>query len=160
VVEDLDLKNQLLPNSWNQQQIVDCSHLVVFAAQGPIGEAEIDYLIDQTHSIRGGDKESLQFYRDMMGGFIQKMSPEELINWAKNQVYIALGQLMATAAFLDIDACPMEGITPSEYDQILGLNGTGYHTTVVCPMGYRSADDKYATLPKVRYGKESIIQKF
>ena len=65
---------------------------------------------------------------------------------------------MLRGVFLKIDACPMEGITPAEYDKILGLEGTGYFTTVACPMGYRSNDDKYASLPKVRYSKDKIIQ--
>ncbi|MEO1858249.1 MAG: NAD(P)H-dependent oxidoreductase [Rubritalea sp.] len=158
VVTDPEVKKQLLPHSWNQQQVVDCSHLVVLAAQGPIGDAELDAFIDKTHAERGGDKESLQFYRDLMGGFIAKMNDAQLITWAKNQVYIALGQLMASAAILKIDACPMEGISPTEYDKILGLDGSGYFTTVACPMGYRSTDDKYAHLPKVRYSKEQVIQ--
>jgi nitroreductase len=158
VVTDPDIKKKLLPHSWNQQQVVDCSHLVVLAAQGPIGETEIDNFINKTHAVRGGDKESLQFHRDMMVGFVSKMSDEQLITWAKNQVYIALGQLMASAAFLKIDACPMEGITPGKYDNILELEGTGYFTTVVCPMGYRSNADKYASLPKVRYSREKVIQ--
>ena len=158
VVTDPDIKQQLLPHSWNQQQVVDCSHLVVLAAQGPIGETEIENFINTTHAVRGGEKESLQFYRDMMGGFVAKMSDEQLMTWAKNQIYIALGQLMASAAFLKIDACPMEGIIPTEYDKILGLEGTGYFTTVVCPMGYRSVDDKYASLPKVRFSKDVIIE--
>lgn len=158
VVTDSEVKKQLLPHSWNQQQVVDCSHLVVLAAHGPIGNAELDTFIDTTHAVRGGEKESLQFHRDMMGGFVANMSDEQLIAWAKNQVYIALGQLMASAAFLKIDACPMEGIAPGEYDKILGLEGTGYFTTVACPMGYRSNDDKYASLSKLRYSKEKIIQ--
>ncbi len=158
VVTDPEIKQQLLPHSWNQQQVTDCSHLVVLAAKGPIGDGDLDAFIDATHSERGGEKESLQFYRDMMGGFIAKMSDDQLLNWAKNQVYIALGQLMASAAVLKIDACPMEGITPSEYDKILGLEGSGYFTTVACPMGYRSSDDKYASLAKVRYSKELVIQ--
>jgi len=159
VVTDPEVKQKLLPHSWNQQQVVDCSHLVVLAAQGPIGEAELDTLIDKTHALRGGEKENLQFYRDIMGGFVAKMSDEQLIVWAKNQVYIALGQLMASAAFLKVDSCPMEGITPTEYDKILELEGSGYFTTVACPMGYRSVDDKYASSPKVRYSKEKIIRR-
>ena len=158
VVTDPEVKKQLLPHSWNQQQVVDCSHLVVLAAQGPIGASDLDTFIDTTHTVRGGEKENLQFYRDMMGGFIGKMSDDQLMSWAKNQVYIALGQLMASSAYLKIDACPMEGISPTEYDNILGLTGSGYFTTVACPMGYRSTEDKYASLPKVRYSKELVIQ--
>jgi nitroreductase len=158
IVTDQETKKQLLPHSWNQPQVVDCSHLVVFAAQSPVTAKELDDFIDLTHSTRGGDKESLQFYRDMMGGFVDKMDSSQLLAWAKNQTYIALGQLMATAAVLGVDACPMEGIVPTEYDRILKLEGTGFFTTVACPMGYRSDEDKYAELPKVRYPKDKIIQ--
>jgi nitroreductase len=157
IVTDPEVKAQLLPHSWNQQQVVDCSHLVVLAAQAPVTDKELDTFIDRTHELRGGDKADLQFYREMMGGFVAKMDDAQLLNWAKNQVYIALGQLMASAAALRIDACPMEGITPAEYDNILGLEGTGYFTTVACPLGYRSNEDKYATLPKVRYTSDQVI---
>lgn len=158
IVTDKATKEALLPHSWNQQQVVDCSHLVVLAAKAPIGDAELDAFIDKTHEVRGGEKESLQFYRDMMGGFVAKMSDDQLLVWAKNQVYIALGQLMTSAAALGVDACPMEGITPSEYDKILGLEGTGYFTTLACPLGYRSEEDKYATLEKVRYEASEMIE--
>lgn len=159
VVTDEETKAKLLPNSWNQRQVVDCSHLVVLAAQAPVTDKELDAFIDATIEARKVDGESLQFYRDMMGGFVANMNDEQLLGWAKNQVYIALGQLMATAAVLKVDACPMEGITPAEYDKILGLEGTGYFTTVACPMGYRADSDKYATLAKVRYAKEQLIER-
>lgn len=158
VVTSADLKQELLEHSWNQQQVVDCSHLVVLAAQAPIGPPELDQFIDHTVKVRGVEKESLGFYRDLMGGFVERMDDAQLTVWAKNQVYIALGQLLSSAALLEIDACPMEGIVPSEYDRILGLEGSGYFTTVACPMGYRAAEDKYASLAKVRYPKESIIE--
>lgn len=159
VVTDEETKAKLLPNSWNQRQVVDCSHLVVLAAQAPVTDKELDAFIEATIEARKVDGESLQFYRDMMGGFVANMNDEQLLGWAKNQVYIALGQLMATAAVLKVDACPMEGITPAEYDKILGLEGTGYFTTVACPMGYRADSDKYATLAKVRYAKEQLIER-
>jgi nitroreductase len=73
-------------------------------------------------------------------------------------VYIALGQFMAAAAVLGVDACPMEGLEPSAYDSILGLEGTGYSTVVVCAAGYRAADDKYASLPKVRFPTSEVVQ--
>lgn len=158
IVTDPAVKAQLLPHSWNQQQVVDCSHMVVLAAQSPITDKELDAFIDLTHQTRGGEKESLQFYRDMMGGFVANMDDAQLLTWAKNQVYIALGQLMTSAAALDVDACPMEGINPAEYDKVLNLEGTGYYTTVACPLGYRSDQDKYASAAKVRYSSEQVVQ--
>lgn len=159
VVTDEEVKKKLLPHSWNQRQIVDCSHLVVLTAQAPITMGDLDSYVDTIAEARGAERESLQFYRDLMGGFVAKMDDVQLLGWARNQVYIALGQLMAVAAALKVDACPMEGITPAEYDKILGLEGTGYFTTVACPMGYRADSDKYADLAKVRYPKEQIIER-
>ena len=71
--------------------------------------------------------------------------------WAARQTDIALGNLMTSAAVLGVDACPMEGLVPAEYDRILNLAGSGYATAVACALGYRSPDDKYAKLAKVRY---------
>ena len=64
---------------------------------------------------------------------------------------------MACAALLQIDACPMEGIEPPQYDEILGLRGSGYGTSVACALGYRSAQDKYAQTAKVRFDKKEVI---
>ncbi|GAA5495855.1 oxygen-insensitive NAD(P)H nitroreductase [Rubritalea halochordaticola] len=159
VVTDQATKERLLDYSWNQRQVVDCSHLVVLCAHASVSDDELEKLLQHTIEARGGDREALQGYHDMMKGFISRMSDEQLLFWSKHQVYIALGQLMATAAMLKVDACPMEGIVPTEYDRILGLEDTSYRTVVACPLGYRSEDDKYADLPKVRYPKKDIIER-
>jgi nitroreductase len=65
---------------------------------------------------------------------------------------------MTTAAVLGVDACPMEGISASAYDRVLGLEGSGYATVVACALGYRAADDKYAATPKARFDREQVIQ--
>ena len=84
--------------------------------------------------------------------------PFDINEWAARQVYIALGQFMACAAVLGVDTCPMEGIDPAKYDEVLGIGGQGYRTVVACPAGYRAADDKYAQTPKVRFKTEDVIQ--
>jgi nitroreductase len=92
-----------------------------------------------------------------MVGFTNQMDDTAKIQWAKLQTYIALGQLMTSAALLGVDACPMEGIIPAEYDRILGLSEKGLTTSVACALGYRSGDDKYATAPKVRFEKSELL---
>ena len=77
--------------------------------------------------------------------------------WNTRQLYIALGQLMTAAALIGIDTCPLEGISTADYDEILDLKGSGYATAVACVLGYRSADDKYATMPKARFPEEKVI---
>lgn len=157
VVTDQETKDALLPHSWNQPQVAECSHLVVLCAKNKVTSEDVDAFLDSIANTRQVTKESLEGYAGMMQGFLNRMDDAASLTWAKNQVYIALGQLMTSAAVLGIDACPMEGITPAEYDRILDLEGTDYRTTVVCPMGYRSEGDKYATTPKVRFPREQIV---
>lgn len=157
VVTDQKTKDALLPHSWNQPQVTQCSHLVVLCAKENVTDQDIDHFLDSITDTRQVPKESLDDYAGMMRGFLSRMDDAASLTWAKNQVYIALGQLMTSAAALKIDACPMEGISPSDYDAILGLEGSGYKTTVACPMGYRSADDKYATTAKVRFPRKDIV---
>ena len=157
VVQNEDLRNELLPHSWGQKQVVDCSHLLVLAGHLNPGETEIDAFLQRTAEVRGGDVASLAPYRDMMAGFLNSMDQPARQTWAKHQTYIALGQLMTSAALLGIDACPMEGIVPAEYDRILGLPEKGLTTSVVCALGYRSDDDKYAAAPKVRFEKSELL---
>ena len=158
VITDQAVKDKLLEHSWNQVQVTGCSHLVVLTALKNVDGSDVDKFISDTHAKRGGELISLDPYKGMMNGFLERMTSEQKHAWARNQVYIALGQLMTTAAMLELDACPMEGITPAKYDEILGLENGRYTTVLACPLGYRSEDDKYGELPKVRYGKEDIIE--
>ncbi len=158
VITDQAVKERLLEHSWNQLQVTGCSHLVVLAAIKDLGEGDVERLIGDTHAKRGGDAAALEPYKGMMLGFLGHMNEEQKYAYARNQVYIALGQLMTTAAILEVDACPMEGIVPAKYDEILGLEGGRYTTVVACPMGYRSDDDKYASLAKIRYEKGDLIE--
>lgn len=158
VITDQAIKDSLLEHSWQQRQVTDCSHMVVLCAKTTMETADIEAWLECICNVRQVDRDSLEGYAGMMTGFFGSMSGEQISAWAKNQVYIALGQLMTTAAALDIDACPMEGIVPAEYDRILGLEGTGFSTSVGCAMGYRSPEDKYASIPKVRYNADQVLE--
>jgi nitroreductase len=107
--------------------------------------------------VQGKSSEAVAPLKGMIVGFAERMSVEERCAWNARQAYIALGQLMTAAAVLGIDACPMEGISASAYDRILGLEASGYATVVACALGYRSADDKYAVTPKARFERSKVI---
>jgi len=159
IVQDPAKRALLLPHSWNQKQVVDCSHLVVFTARTEMTEADVDRLIARITQVRGVPAAALATYRGMMisdvvNGPRGKIASE----WAIRQAYIAIGNAMTAAAVLGVDGCPLEGINPVEYDHILGLKGTGYSTAVALALGYRSAADKYATLPKVRYATNELVK--
>jgi nitroreductase len=157
VITDQSLREELLPHSWNQKQVVDCSHFVVFAAPTSTGPPEVDAFLQRTADVRGVSLESLDGYRGMMLGFLDKLDEKARIEWAVRQSYIALGQFMTTAAFLGIDTCPMEGFVPAEYDRVLGLPNEALTTAVCCAAGYRDDGDNYASLPKVRYQRDRVI---
>lgn len=157
VVTDPELKKELLPHAWNQAQITDCSHLVVFCARKELTDEDVSKLIDATAQVRGVQSTDLAGYSQMLSSSISSRSPEDLLNWNKRQVYLALDQFLVSCALLGVDACPMEGFVPTKFDEILGL--TDVTATVIAPAGYRSPDDKYGDLPKVRYDKSDVLER-
>lgn len=158
VVSDPALRAQLVPVSWNQTQPVDASHFVVFARRDNLPESELDRHVSRIAEVTGTPEATLAGLRSMMAGFCGRARSEGWLNsWADRQVYIALGSFMSCAATLGIDTCPMEGLDPARYDQILGLAGTGFSTLVACAAGYRAPDDPYAARPKVRYPASEML---
>jgi nitroreductase len=159
VLTDQEKRAELLAHSWNQHQVVDCSHYVIFAARTKMAEKDVDKWVERLAEIRKVPAESLATYRGMMIGDIVHGSRGKISHeWATRQAYIALGNLMTCAAVLGVDACPMEGIVPTEYDRVLGLLDSGYATAVACALGYRSHNDKYASHPKVRFPAADLIK--
>lgn len=156
VVNNPDLRQQLLEHSWGQKQVVDASHLVVLAIKKDPQAADVDRYVQCMAEVRQVPVDSLQGLSNTIKGFLN--GPLDLNAWAARQVYIALGEFMTSAALLGIDTCPMEGFIPEKYNEILGLAAQGYSAVVLCPAGYRATEDKYATLPKVRYAKADVVQ--
>jgi nitroreductase len=159
IMQDAGKRAELLPHSWGQKQVVDCSHFVVFTARTEMTEADVDKLIKRTTDLRKLPANALDAYRGMMvGDIVNGPRGKKAHEWAARQAYIALGNLMTGAAVLGVDACPMEGLNPVEYDKILNLAGTGYATVMACALGYRAAADKYASLAKVRYETRDLVR--
>ncbi len=158
IVTDPAIRAKLLPVSWNQKQTTDCSHYVVFAAREKNTEADIDRYLARIIEVRGGSAEALAgFKKLLMADIVNGPRGEAAFEWAARQAYIALGNFMTSAALLGIDTCPMEGIEPDKYDQILGLPAEGFRTVVACAAGYRASGDKYAVLPKVRFSARDLV---
>ena len=158
VVQSPELRKKLTPASWNQTQVNDCSHYVVFATKTQMDEGYISKFIELTCRERGIPTEKLEGYKKMMISDLVHGTRSKMISeWAARQAYIALGNFLTTAALLKIDTCPMEGIEPPKYDEILGLGGSGYHTVVACAAGYRSSEDLYAKAKKIRFNRSEVI---
>jgi nitroreductase len=157
VIRNPEIRQQLVEHSWNQKQVIDASHLVVFAINKNIDAAYVDRYVARMSEVQGVPIDSLQGFGNVVKGFIANPAMD-LDAWATRQVYIALGEYMTTAAILGVDTCPIEGFIPAKYDEILGLTAQGYASVVVCPAGYRAADDKYAAKPKVRFVTEDVLE--
>jgi nitroreductase len=158
VIQDPGVRGNLLGESWRQLQVTEASHYVVLTARTDLDASDIDAWMERMGEVQASPVETLASYRGVIAGFAQAMSHEARHAWNVRQAYIALGQLMASAAVLGVDACPMEGISAAGYDQVLGLAGSGYATVVACALGYRAADDKYAAIPKARFERTRIIR--
>ncbi len=158
VVDSPALRQKLVGASWGQTQPVDAARFVVFTVHKDIGEEHLGRFIQRTATVRGVDPATLDPYRKVIAQSLAgAKSAGRLDTWQAHQVYIALGHFMASAALLGVDTCPMEGLVPAQYDEILGLLGTPFTTLCACAVGYRAADDKYATTPKVRFPVAEVI---
>lgn len=158
VIENPDLKKQLQAVAYNQPQIVECSHLLVFAAWTDLTEKHVDEYIDNIANTRGETKESLSGFKDMMMGTVNNLNPEQKHNWAARQTYIALGTALSAAALEQVDATPMEGFIPEEFDKILNLNEKGLKSVALMALGFRDSENDYlVSKKKVRRSKEKLF---
>ena len=158
VVSDPSIKQALLPLTYNQSQVVDCSHVIVFCRINEVKEEHIKSFVQQTATVRGLDENSPQLtsFENMLSSSL-RMTPVQQVKWMDNQVYLALGNLLTACAIEGIDACPMEGFIPDKVDELLNLKQIGLNSVVLCPVGFRAEDDKYAGFPKVRRPKSDLI---
>jgi nitroreductase len=157
LVENLELRAQLQPAAWGQTQIVDASHLLVFANVTNIGDAEIDAYLNNVAETRGLPLDALQGYGDFMKSKISTLPVEQRNIWTSKQTYIALGNLLNAAAELNIDVTPMEGFEPEKVNEILGLNERGLNASLIAPIGYRHEEDATQSYAKVRKSEQELF---
>jgi nitroreductase len=159
IVTSPELKEQLKPFSWNQSQVTDCSHYVVFAIRKNLAAEDVDRFVARTAEVRGGSVDAIAGYRNVIvSDVIDGARSFNVNDWSTRQTYIALGNFMTSAALLGVDTCAMEGIERVDYNRLLGLSPKGFTTVVACAAGYRSEADKYASLPKVRFPKLEVLE--
>ncbi|MBC7524291.1 MAG: NAD(P)H-dependent oxidoreductase [Flavobacterium sp.] len=157
IVENPELRAKLQPASWGQSQIVDASHLIVFANETNVGEDQINAYFKNLTETRGIPMEAVQGYADFMKSNIVSLPLEVRNTWTSKQTYIALGNLLNAAAELKIDVTPMEGFVPDQYNEILGLTKLGLNASLVATIGYRSEEDETQNYAKVRKSNEDLF---
>lgn len=158
VVEDADLRAKIAPAIYNQPQVTEGSHVLVFAAWKEYSNENVDKYINHIATLRGIPSESLGGMRNMITGAIAGKTPEQLLLWNQKQAYIALGTGLVAAAEEQVDATPMEGFDPDALDAALGLNEKGLRSTVILVLGYRDAEKDYLSgAAKVRRVKDELF---
>lgn len=156
-VENPEIRRKLVAASWNQEQVKDASHLLVFARPILLNQKDVDKYTNLLAKERKMEESKKDNFRNMVNNYLKTLNEQQLSVWLEKQLYIALGNLMTVCAIEGIDTCPMEGFQPTEYDKILGLEDKGLTSVVVCPLGFRADDDPYRTKPKVRFTKEDLF---
>ncbi|WP_439112408.1 nitroreductase family protein [Hydrogenophaga sp.] len=158
VVTNPAVREQIKPIAWNQAQITDGSHLLVFAAWDNYTVERINHMFDLTNEQRGGTNEGWENYRQMLLNSYPQRDAEVNFQHAARQAYIGLGAALIAAAFEAVDSTPMEGFDPSKLDGILKLRERGLRSVAIVPLGYRAeAGDWLVNLKKVRRPREQFV---
>ncbi|MDI9311922.1 MAG: NAD(P)H-dependent oxidoreductase [Limnohabitans sp.] len=158
IIDNAEIREQLKPVSWNQSQITDASHLIVFANYTKLDETILDEYIKRISTTREIPEENLKGYGDFMKDKILGLPTDKQSIWTSKQTYLALGNLLNAAAELQIDVTPMEGFEPSKYNEILNLTEQNLNASLVATIGYRHEEDSNQYVKKVRKSKEELFE--
>lgn len=158
VITDAEMKKKIQAVAFNQSQVTDSSHLLVFAAWADISPEQVEEYIQHTADTRAMPVENLAEFKNTLLGIITKNTTEQNYEWAARQTYIAFGTAIAAAAEERVDATPMEGFNAEALDELLGLKQKGLRSVTLLPLGYRDVENDWlATLPKVRRQREKLF---
>jgi nitroreductase len=157
VLKNKDIQKELVQHSWNQQQILQASHLLIICIDTKLNESDVEKYFERVKEIRNTPDEIINSFREYLKTTIAGKTKEDLLSWGKNQAYLALGNLLTVCANEKIDSCPMEGFIPEKYDEILGLKEKKLSSVLVLPVGYRANDDIMIHQKKVRKNVEEIV---
>jgi len=158
VITNYALREQIQAVAWNQAQVTDCSHLLVFAAWDNYTPERINQMFDLVNAERGIINEGWEAYRKQVLDTYPQRDAEVNYQHAARQAYIGVGTALIAAAVQHVDSTPMEGFDPAKVDEILNLTERGLRSVVILPLGYRDeAGDWLANLKKVRRPREQFI---
>jgi nitroreductase/dihydropteridine reductase len=157
-IQDPELRLKLKPLCWNQSQIVDASHVLVFCNYIDFREKDIDNMMRLKTEISGLDPEKVVGYGNFVKGKLKEKSKEEMFHWTAKQAYIALGNALMACAELKIDSTPMEGFETAQVNELLQLEKENLNACVMLAIGYRSAEDSNQYAQKVRRASEDLFK--
>ena len=158
VVESKEMKEKLIPAFYNPSQISTCSHLIVIVSKKSLDESYVNGYFRHISEVRETPPEKLDLFRNSINQHINQKTQDEIFNWAEKQSYIVLANLMYAAAMESIDTCPMEGFRPDLIEEILEINPETEKVTVTLALGYRSEEDHFQHMKKVRKPNEKLFK--
>lgn len=158
VIENEELRKQILPIAFSQPQIVEASHLLIFAAWDNVTAERAEEYLGNITETRNVNRDTLGTLETYVYNLVNNNTAEQNHNWAARQAYIALGTALVAAAEQQVDATPMEGFNPAALDELLNLKSKNLKSVALLPIGYRDAENDWnANLPKVRREKEKLF---
>jgi len=140
-----------------QLQITTGAHVMVLAVETNIDEKTVASYMDKVAIARQTERKQLEPREQFVNTMIGKLDYNQRIVWAEKQAFLAVGVFISAAAEAGVDASPMEGFDKSKTDEILRLKEKNLASTLLFVIGYRSEDDEYARIPKVRKKMEEIF---
>jgi nitroreductase len=158
VVESKEMKENLIPAFYNPSQISTCSHLIVIISKRILDESYINGYFRHISEVRKTPEEKLDPFRKSINQHINQKTQDEIFSWAEKQSYIVLANLMYAAAMEAIDTCPMEGFRQDLIEEILAINPDAEKVTVTLALGYRSEEDHFQHMKKVRKPNEKLFK--
>jgi len=156
VNDEVKLK-ELSAAAQEQPQITTGAHVMVLAIETNINEQTVARYFDKAAVVRRTERKDLEQREQFINGMISRLDYGQRIIWAANQAYLAIGVFISAAAEARIDASPMEGFDKVKIDEILGLKEKNLTSALLFVIGYRSPEDKYTAISKVRKEKEDIF---
>lgn len=151
VIESAELKEKIRPIAYNQSQITDASHVLLFTAWDAYTEERVNAVFARSNAERGLPDSATDAYRTNLLATFAKLTQEQQYHHAAKQAYIALGIAMVAAAQVKVDATPMEGFDAAALDELFDLGAHGLRSVALLPLGYRDpAGDWLINLKKVR----------
>ncbi len=156
VVESDEMLKNLVPSFHNPSQISTCSHLIVIVSKKNIEASYVDGYFKHISEIREIPVENLGMFRKNIDNYTE--TNENVHLWAEKQTYIVLGNLMFAAALEQVDSCPMEGFIKEKIEKTLSIDIQKESVAVTLALGYRSPDDDFQKMKKVRKPDEKLFK--
>jgi nitroreductase len=158
VVKSKEMKEKLIPAFYNPSQISTCSHLIVLISKKDMEETYLDGYFNHISEVREHPVEDLSLFKKSITNHFSRQEHDDILNWAEKQAYIVLANLMYAAAIENVDTCPMEGFRQELIEEILDINPEKEKVTVTLALGYRSEEDQFQHMKKVRKPNEKLFK--